>query len=408
MNMLIIGNGFDLAHGRPTKYEDFLKFAEQIMRTKNFPGNKAQFENGLSVVSDLQPVVADYILSAFDTKIGSDGTNSNPVIQELYGCLAENTWYRYFQWIWKGNKARGKNWVDFESEIRNVIEFFDHEIADIYDTFPQSSGSIEGYPEKANEFYESTKVFEYNKTEKNRKHIKNYSDFIKKTYQDLQDLIRCLEIYLDDCVAQMPITCYSPDIQQLEIDSVLSFNYTKIPTNIYPQMANTHYIHGCARANRVAEENNMVLGVNEYWENSDDKDSRTNFNCYKKFVQRILKETGINYKSVLEHMRSKYEQVELIAKQRNFDPICNNIYIFGHSLDITDGDILREAIQTAGVCTTVFYKDKQQQADQIANLSRVLSQEELLKRVFCSSPTIIFQQQAAMKPLQVALAGSKI
>ena len=26
MNILIIGNGFDLAHGLPTKYEHFLKF----------------------------------------------------------------------------------------------------------------------------------------------------------------------------------------------------------------------------------------------------------------------------------------------------------------------------------------------------------------------------------------------
>ena len=28
MNILVIGNGFDLAHGLPTKYADFLKFIE--------------------------------------------------------------------------------------------------------------------------------------------------------------------------------------------------------------------------------------------------------------------------------------------------------------------------------------------------------------------------------------------
>lgn len=28
MNILVIGNGFDLAHGLPTKYTDFLKFVE--------------------------------------------------------------------------------------------------------------------------------------------------------------------------------------------------------------------------------------------------------------------------------------------------------------------------------------------------------------------------------------------
>ena len=31
MNILIIGNGFDLAHGLPTKYTDFLVFCKMIL-----------------------------------------------------------------------------------------------------------------------------------------------------------------------------------------------------------------------------------------------------------------------------------------------------------------------------------------------------------------------------------------
>ena len=30
MNILVIGNGFDLAHGLPAKYGDFLEFCERI------------------------------------------------------------------------------------------------------------------------------------------------------------------------------------------------------------------------------------------------------------------------------------------------------------------------------------------------------------------------------------------
>lgn len=30
MNILIIGNGFDLAHGLPTKYGDFLDFCKKL------------------------------------------------------------------------------------------------------------------------------------------------------------------------------------------------------------------------------------------------------------------------------------------------------------------------------------------------------------------------------------------
>ena len=34
MNILIIGNGFDLAHGLPTKYEHFLKFMYSFIEYK--------------------------------------------------------------------------------------------------------------------------------------------------------------------------------------------------------------------------------------------------------------------------------------------------------------------------------------------------------------------------------------
>ena len=30
MNILVLGNGFDLAHGLPTSYKDFLNFVEAL------------------------------------------------------------------------------------------------------------------------------------------------------------------------------------------------------------------------------------------------------------------------------------------------------------------------------------------------------------------------------------------
>ena len=35
MNILIIGNGFDLAHNLPTTYKDFLKFIDAFNRFKD-------------------------------------------------------------------------------------------------------------------------------------------------------------------------------------------------------------------------------------------------------------------------------------------------------------------------------------------------------------------------------------
>lgn len=401
MNMLIIGNGFDLAHDRPTTYVDFLKFAEQIVRTKTYHSTKHQFE---ATMPDLHTDVRKYILSAFETRMysGYEVThNSNPIIQELYDCLEENIWYEYFQVIVREDKIRGKNWIDFESEIQEIIKYFDEKFDDLYEPFiipAQERGTLSS---KIRSFYLKLKFTKFNAEKCRAEDYKpTCSDFIEKTYQDLERLVRCLEIYLDDCVGKIPVICYSPDIQGVKIDSILSFNYTAIPTDIYPSLTNTHYIHGRAKANRPAAENDMVLGVNEYWE-GDQKNTHTNFNPYKKFVQRIIKETGIGYKKTLSVMLSEYKDSEhLHSKTKGYiGARYNNVYIFGHSLDITDSDILKEIILTDGIVTTVFYRNKTQQTKQFANLSKMLGQNELLTRNVSTSPTIIFKKQADMKKL---------
>lgn len=397
MNMLVIGNGFDLAHGRPTRYEDFLKFAKYIMMTKDPHISKTEFQRNLV---DVHRDIKTYILKAFDDRIVSPSgiTNKNIFIQEIYELLNKNVWYDFFQSVRVNGSARGKDWVDFESEIREVVEFFDCHIDDLYEQLPPSLQLFSDTSSKVYDFYRNLDFSDYNLSNQHYGiYFKTYYDFIQKTYFDLEKLIRCLEIYLDDCVRKMPITIFSPNIKELSgIEYVLSFNYTSIPTDIYPSLKNIHHIHGYADSNRPADKNNMVLGVNEYWDNSK-KDFCTNFNLYKKFVQRIIKETGLDYKKFLKSVCN-----ELDGAKRVHDTIGHKIsvrrgvYIFGHSLDVTDGDILKEIILTQGIKTIIFYKDKQQHANQIANLSKVLGQDKLLECVFSASPTIIFKRQADM------------
>lgn len=81
------------------------------------------------------------------------------------------------------------------------------------------------------------------------------------------------------------------------------------------------------------------------------------------------------------------------------DPIVGHIYIFGHSLDTSDKDILKEIILAPGFDTTIFYKDKVQQSQQIANLCKVIGQNSLLEGVNAVIPTIIFKKQADMVPI---------
>lgn len=49
MNILIIENGFDLAHGLPTKYGDFLDFCERARRIYTYLGEREGFIRQLSL-----------------------------------------------------------------------------------------------------------------------------------------------------------------------------------------------------------------------------------------------------------------------------------------------------------------------------------------------------------------------
>ena len=85
----------------------------------------------------------------------------------------------------------------------------------------------------------------------------------------------------------------------------------------------------------------------------------------------------------------------------------HNVYIFGHSLDVTDKDILRNLILNDNVYTTIYYckkKDaygnydngRKDRGQKIANLVKVIGQEELIKRTGGSTKTIEFALQQDM------------
>ena len=68
-----------------------------------------------------------------------------------------------------------------------------------------------------------------------------------------------------------------------------------------------------------------------------------------------------------------------------------NVYIFGHSLDNTDGDVLRDLILQKNTKTTIFYHNRDALGKQIANLVSVIGQDELIKRTNKGTQTIFFE-----------------
>ena len=151
-----------------------------------------------------------------------------------------------------------------------------------------------------------------------------------------------------------------------------------------------HYIHGETREEGADRSNNMVLGIDEYYKGAD-RDAHTNYNIYKKFTQRVINETGFKYREWID--RANRVIPPYGHDHSNFP---NNLFVFGHSLDVTDKDILKDLIDRQNMKTTVYYHDKPQQAQQIANLVKMLGQDKFIQMINSIPQQITFVKQQDM------------
>ena len=165
----------------------------------------------------------------------------------------------------------------------------------------------------------------------------------------------------------------------------MSFNYTNTFEQIYfiNKLIEYDYVHGKADINNTIESNNMVLGIDETLPNKR-KNKDVEFIAFKKYYQRIYKQTGCKYKEWVDEIKADKTKT------------MHNLYIFGHSLDVTDKDILRDLILNDNVYTTIFYHNKETMGQQIANLVKVIGQDELIRRTGGSTKTIEFKLQQDM------------
>lgn len=371
MNILVIGNGFDLAHGLPTGYKDFLRFTNEYLDYK-----KTVVEGGGQLSWDDQDDVRfyKYFIELYNNR---DNVIEKRIIDELNTYIPSNSWLDHF------NRVQiSQNWIDFESEISRVIQVLDSEIQFV--KAEEKTGEIS--KDMCRYVQRTLGVFEFDNSGSLVERLKRVKE---QCIMDLDKLIRCLEIYLSHYINNVEINKKrQPDIAELPIDCVLSFNYTNTYERIYNPTGERpikyDYIHGKADVNKDINNCNLVLGIDEYLSEKE-KNINTELIQFKKFYQRIYKMTGCMYKEWIE------QRIESVRRLPN--PGDLNIYFFGHSLDITDGDVLRELINMDNAKTTIFYHDKETLGKQIANLVKVLGQDNLIARVHGIHPSIVFKQQ---------------
>lgn len=105
MNILVIGNGFDIAHQLPTQYKDFLDFVQAVKAPNNT--DYSRFINELK-------------------------TSNVDLYKEILDLTIRNVLIDYFLSIYEDRCKYGKEgWIDFESEISTIVKAIDGAKKDI-------------------------------------------------------------------------------------------------------------------------------------------------------------------------------------------------------------------------------------------------------------------------------------
>lgn len=431
MKILLIGNGFDLEHNLPTSYNDFLLFCLKVMpifsSDKDFSIQK--YKQDYLVNWNIDESVKQTLITAFnsryvdkesitDLEYDTGIKTSNKELNELYSHIKFNIWLRYFQ---EYSHRFGRNWIDFESEISRVIKALD--LAKKYlSTHENILGSnLKDEPILIEILKAAATTLQT--VFRNAETVENFASFLNT---ELDKLIRALEIYISYFINKIEVSRLSSDIEALEPDCVLSFNYSNTYERIYGVEKNIQYayIHGKAEISKNATSCNIVLGIDEYL-TGESKNTELEFLTFKKYYQRIYKSTDNLYLDWVDEIKDGYtdyrREIEAAYARNNIPErqrartisIGNRIYtegppmrcpqhtlyIFGHSLDVTDQDVLKMFICNNNVQTKIFYHrknidDKKSLGKIIKNLIGVMGQEELIRRTGGTHKTIEFIPQA--------------
>ena len=365
-NILLLGNGFDMYYKLPTKYVNFLHVVNYLLDNRS-----EKFETIADVFSQKSLQETDpFIAKCYDThkQIFDTVLLEGDDISEIIKLTEKNLWFSYFNKVF--NKDVG--WIDFEKEISFVLKCFKRAFEKSTTIHFTTEEKHIQYVIELFKFYidkvASQKVVTIGTYKVNTEYciespqgsghdIINTEKVIETLYIELYNFSQALKLYLK-CFVENAYgllksngTCSRIDIFS-HIEKVITFNYTNTYENFYYNNSVFH-IHGDLS-------NEVVLGVNP--DEADCLDNvNTTFVCFKKYFQRTLFETDKEYLRWFD---------EIVENQTSY-----RVFTMGHSLDITDTDIISELFYNAKEII-VLYHDFEEKKSYIANLVKMFGKRD--------------------------------
>lgn len=313
MNILIVGNGFDLSHYLPTKYDHFMDVMGAIEQKDLGKPIKEVFTN---TIDDFPQLILKALQIKAATSVQTYQMNFKDLFskcrdkkiiektQEIYDTkriflpfeqileiqykLKNNSWYQYFS----DHVRDVKTWIDFELKIEEVIFSFAQLIPFIEQ---QNRNSLNFFNindlekevgRKNTHVLQSFHIFE-RKGQKhgfskkfcygnNDSHGMSSTLFLSFAHEQLEEFIKIFDLYLEVVISQLKPNClFAIDSENwVYPDRIFSFNYTNTFQRIY-KSAEIEYLHG-----RHGEQQNIVLGISDIEDESLKKIKAYGFTKY--------------------------------------------------------------------------------------------------------------------------------
>lgn len=354
--VLIIGNGFDLAHFLPTKYEHFIHTMKMVEEAPS--DTLLSFDYLYKDLLDNEDFILTKCKVLYKTEDIEITAKQVGIFKDK---LTNNHWFQFF----KSQIDSGVDtWIDFENEVKNtldsvcsLVDEMEGEPQYFRTTLDKETAAIQAKLIQEKMFRKHPAIFkilwQFNIIEKkqdkrthfvlNKEFVKHYhgravylntNKILLNMTKHWNDFIVIFSMYIDyiDTFKHRKKLAI-PKVLSKDECTIYSFNYSSTVERLYNH-AHIQFLHGKTGGDNT---NTIVLGISALESKILVEEKAYGF---VKYYQKLVNNTDYQF------LKGHPEITDLEEERLNPTGFASRepieIYIWGHSLDSSDSDYIKE------------------------------------------------------------------
>jgi hypothetical protein len=380
--LIIIGNGFDLAHGLKTKYSDYILNYWQSVKSSRH--KDIFFEFNIEGIDLTNCNSYKDIIKTFEVN-GHKRIKSERKLYSLFTSdftSSDNSIISVFNYFFlRLNEVHSElNWVDIEMEYYNILKSTLKDVSNLYYSDSNKKEHIKFLNDNIASITSNFELYLKNHVLEKSSEIK-----IKELENILSNDVQTqsqISIYLEEFPKKLfpklkgfyqYIESSQLDLRKFNNTHILNFNYTNTIHKYFNKIINDNVvinnIHG-----KIGDKNNEIkLGF------GDEKDDfykiieNENKNEYLRFMKSFFYSNTNNYKRLFDFLEESEFQIE----------------IMGHSCGLSDRTLLNALFEHPNCLSIKVYYHKYQTQDEdgnednysdiVKNISRHFNQKTMMR-----------------------------